>query len=138
MENQFPHAAVLSWMFKITDATRDQQMTGLDKWFRELILNPMAMLQLALRTDLYNFLEVPQNLKKKLAAQQEYTRATTGVTGTAHASASSDHTSTIMSRRRSEAGKGLGPEYGNYSGRSDVSTAMLSCQGVWLSLLSRF
>lgn len=61
MLHNFPDDRWKSRFFGVDDNVRNLRQKGLDLWFREICINPRFMLDLKLRSALYEFLDVFKN-----------------------------------------------------------------------------
>ena len=61
MKYPFPNDYWKAKLIGVSDETKNWRRSNMDLWFRELVLNPIFMLNDDSRTILYEFLEVPKN-----------------------------------------------------------------------------
>lgn len=66
----FPAATTAQLLFGVDDALRTERMNALDKWMRELVLNPCLMTVPPLHRAIYSFLEVEAHLRSQPATVQ--------------------------------------------------------------------
>jgi len=60
----FPYATAIQTLFGIDDTVRTERMDALDRWLREVVLNPCLMTILPISIALFDFLQVDTHLKK--------------------------------------------------------------------------
>ena len=72
MDNAFPDDLWRGTLFGVSDEMRDWRQKGLDKWFRELLLNPKMFIDVTTRSQLYEFLRVADHISVRAGEADEW------------------------------------------------------------------
>lgn len=105
-----------AYVFGLTDAVRNDRQLALDKWFKEITVNPLMMMQGHVLKELFAFLDVSAQLKDYKQMLQQAIHAKPHPL---------ECTTVLPSARRNSAGGAS--TYGNYQGPPNVRPLFCAC-----------